>query len=440
MSDNKEDFDGLKRDDSQIKRRARDNQRIKTRVQRNAGRKRTGSAASDEASSLLGTTDKRKKIQMSNVQALKILGLTVGKYGYPLPITINQARDELLSKHSPDVGGNPRRYEEISVAARHLTKYQERLFKQYKEDLKEAYKNYQSAVGPTANDLKAREKRQHDVMRGETMDAIGKELYDLCDNYLNDLMQPSYGDPRHSLKRTHASTYNECLRAIPDSEPNKQLIALQNTYYKVQNDIMKKCNDLPLEEQKLVRTAARTAEKPIDVDPNEVFKHLPPDLQNQAKEEVIAEDPIDAFQAQHQEYLSDLLAMQAEYTHHQDDFEALHDTLESLGHDYIADMKKSGANLEELSKKYAEDFQAATTKAKTAFAQEPGIWANLSECLKSICTALFFIKYLIGLSETEVDRNRMYQPEKFSIQERWDTWQMDCMPTLDHARHPNMDK
>lgn len=429
MSDNKDDFGDFKRDDSNLARRARDNQRIKNRVDRNVGRKRSDSTGSDEASSLLGTTGKRKKVQMSNAQALKILGLTVSEHGYPLPITINQVRDELLKKCSPDVGGNPRKYEEISSAALHLTKYQERLLKQYKEDLKETYKDYQNAVSPTADALKAREKRQHDVVRGQTMDAIGKELYDLGDSYLTNLMQSSYGDQRHSLRRNHTSTYSECLNAIPDSEPNKHLLALQNTYYKVQQNIMRKCNDMPLDEQALVRVAA----KRIDVDPNEVFKHLPLDLKNQAKEEVIAEDPLEAFQAQYQDYLGDILALQAEYSHHQQNFQDLYDTLQDLGNHYIADMKKPGANLEDLSKKYAEDFQAATTKAKADFAQEPGIWTNLSGCLKSLFTALFFIKYLIGLFETEVDRNRMYQPEKFSIQDRWETWKMDCMPTIDPA-------
>lgn len=358
----------------------------------------TDSNNSSEEQSLIGssssTTGRHKatnKSVVSRSQALSILGLK----GYPMPYVIKDTAVALLAKFDPDQGGNIRKHAAVMSAQQVLIKQQNLVFRQYKEDFETAYVNYNKSVQPIINSHS--KDRDLDKAAVKMIQNLGEKLHNLGSQYFSDLK---------------------------DGKKNNR--ELSNAYHTAYNAVM---NDrdlhqyLQVEERKTLIEAMRT----LYVDVTQCERHLPMGFHQQ---QTVIEDPIAAFETKHDEYLQDILELKTKYPNYNEAFDQLYDSLENLGIAYLSGLRK-GDDIEQLSSDYAKGFKEEVGKAEQAFETEPSIWQNLHPILKAICTVIFVIKWCIYAAETDVDRHRMYHPEKLSIQDSWKRWEMDCMPQLD---------
>lgn len=352
----------------------------------------TGSNKSSEEESLIAAgRHKAARSGMSRAKALSTLGLE----HYPMPYEITSAANALLAKFHPEEGGNIRKYQAVVEAQKGLLSQQSRIFKQFEEDFKTDYLTYQKTVEPIVRDRsKDRETNKAAV---EVIHSLGKKLHDLGLKYFQDLKEGK----QNSLELT--SAYDKEYSAVINDQ------GLQH---------------LTLNERKSVMLALHT----LSVDIVRCDRHLPFAFQ----QKLVIEDPIDAFETKHNDYLRDIQELRNDYPNYHQAFDVLSESLENLGIGYLRGLR-DGGDIEQLSQEYAKGFNEAVEKAEQAFETEPSIWQNLHPIVKAICTLIFVIKWCIYAAETEVDRHRMYHPDKISIQERWKRWEMDCMPQLDKA-------
>lgn len=409
----------------QMQRQARKypNKRRTTR-QRN---EETSSVGSSENASLMGDVKGMPSVKMSNEKALRLLGLT----GHPVPAKVAAIADKLLAQHAPEVDGNPRKYLEILTAKEFLVKQQGRVLRQYKRDIDSYARTFQTSVQHLVDkysNLATDKRRPEAAKTAKYIQDLGSDLQALSTKFLT-AMQSTYHNE---------SKYKQ----------------MAQEYYKSHATMIDKINDseLTLEEKRILRDAASGKEfnafelkakrdvgqgfltdevnrRGLFVDLDELHKHLP--YGDKADTEMSI-DPIVTLREQYADYLADIVALRDEYPeHHQAEFDKLYGDLSTLGDDYIEDISKLGANIEKISERYAEQFQNIVKQGKQDLSKETGTWANMNGCLKALCTVLFFIKYFISLAATKSDAHRMYHPEKISIKDRWERWQMDTMPTLD---------
>ena len=422
--DNKDSKKAPQQGSIQMQRQARrhSNKRRTTR-QRN---EETSSVGSSENASLMGDVKGMTSVKMSNAKALRLLGLT----GQPVPAQVAEIADKLLAQHAPEVDGNPRKYLEILTAKEFLVKRQGKILGQYQRDIDSYARTFQTTVQPMVDkysNLATDKRRPEAAKTAKYIQDLGAELQGLSTKFLV-AMQSTY---------LYERNYKQIVRE----------------YYKAYTTLIDKINDsgLALDEKRVLRDAASGEEfnaveikakevlggfvadelnrRGFFVDVNELDKHFPygykPDTE-------ISIDPILTLREQYADYLADIIALRDEYPeHHQAEFDKLYGGLLTLGDDYIEDISKLGANIEKISEQYAEKFQGIVQQGKQDLFKETGTWANMNGCLKALCTVLFFIKYFISLAATKSDAHRMYHPEKISIKERWERWQMDTMPTLD---------
>ena len=364
------------------------------RQMRNAPKRRR--TAIDENTGLLLEERSLKTTEMTRNKALNLLGL----HGFPLHGAIHEAARALLLKHSPEMGGNPRKYQVITGATSILMKDQDRIMRQFGQDMEMLHRAYQTNM-QTFYDKYGTHKYYDSQGIIDYISGLGTKMQNLNRSYLEDLKRKDLSAA--DFKKTEAD------------------------YYKAYHKLLDSVNDhheIDITDRSLIQKELRA----LYLDPTTCDAHLPYGYKIEAE---VSINPLEAFKDQFKYYLSDILAMKSEYTHHQQTFTDLHDKLQEIGTQYINALKDPNKDVEQVSQEYAQQFQEAIKIAKAEFSQEPGIWQNLGPILKGLFTVLFFIKYFISLAETEVDKNRMYQPEQHSIQDKWERWEMDVMPEID---------
>lgn len=344
-------------------------------------------------------------VEMHRAKALRILGLPA----YPMSSQITMAAEALLRKYHPENGGNPRKSEAVIMAQEILLKQQARILKKYQDDLSNVYKGnplpgeqyipgYQTRVQSVVDNYSRHADRQDNAARLAKIQSLGLQLFNIGTQFIKDL-----NNPKQDYQKLSSDYYKEYKALMDDKD--------LSTMFEPK-------------EGGIVMAAMRS----LYVDATRCDLHLPLGLLDKKAH---TEDPFVAFKSKHQEYLADILDLGPIYPNYQSDLDKLYEAIESLGTQYMQDITQSGADLEKLSGAYAMSFKAAVDEAKIAFANEPSIWQNLNPCLRAIFTIIFVIKWCVYAAETEVDRHRMYNPDKFSIQKSWDSWEMDCMPELD---------
>lgn len=160
-------------------------------------------------------------------------------------------------------------------------------------------------------------------------------------------------------------------------------------------------------------------------------------------------DQIDLFKEEFTRYLQDILDLKTyertelETAHqqaqqpllHEPRYEKallhLHHNIKKLGDHYFTELRKEGANIQELQIAFAKAFQRIMNEAQQSFAQVPGIWMSLHPILKIICACLIIPALIILCCEKPADRHRLFHgaPKgEIDMEAVWKEWHMDMMP------------
>lgn len=350
------------------------------------------SQASDETTSSLISrtrtqTRRHKPAVMPLAKALRILGLS----GHPFHTDIRKAGNAKLE--APELKDNVSRkkYQDTVEAIGRLNHHQSSLLNLFQKEFEKTCRSASDKLGK----LQVRAQQEH------------HDIPDLCGE-LEELGLQFFRD----------------LRGL-----DVDIHRLQNEYYKRYRHICDTANDVSVSpdiKQGLVQLV-----QALFVDLEKRPLRLP--LEEDSFKDL---DPISSFKEEYAAYLSTILELKRKHTQHDHIFDDLHDLMTKLGDRFCEEIEKPGADLNYWSKAYAHQFNQITSKAKLALGKESGIWANLHPILQQLATVIYVIKLIIAEFETPEDRLRMFNPDKKSIAEDWEQWQMDTMPVLDVKKIP----
>ncbi len=344
------------------------------------------SQASDETSHLLPrqaqTQAGRRKHLMPLAKALTILGLS----GHPFHTDIRKAGDIKLAALEIKDNVTTKKYRDTIEAISRLNHHQSSLLNLFQ---KEFEKTCREASAKLAK-LQARAQREH-----HDIPDLSGQLKELGLQFFRDLQKPDVDVHR-----------------------------LQEVYYREYRRICTTAHDVTAStgiKEELIELVRN-----VFVDLEKRPLHLPSEVDS-----LKDLDPISSFKEEYDAYLGRILELKAVHKQHDHSFDELHELMKKLGDRFCEEVEKPGADVAYWSKAYAHQFKQITSQAKLALGKESGIWANLHPILQQLATVIYIIKLIIAEFETPEDRIRMFNPDKKSIAEDWEQWQMDTMPKLD---------
>ena len=237
------------------------------------------------------------------------------------------------------------------------------------------------------------------------------------DNYSNQLDSVLQTYPRF---QTHFELLSEKLYALG----TQYLLAIQNS----DADLHKLTTQLHQDLKTLIEEV-NTPFSDADSDWSDAWKILNPAIANLFFDIHVVADPIKEFENQYNCYLKNITDIAQKYTipEHKTVFTELGGTLQKIGRDYFAAIKKVDANINTLSQNYQELFNNAlnrtASKMEAAGIEQAEIWPTLHPILKFLATITFVVKYLIKTADAKTsERNRVFKAEKETFKVDLQQW------------------